>query len=103
MNCGRGEKLPALKAGGLYKTNCVDTFGFVEASPSLAFRDGEGTFPFSEKDDDQTRRAAALIPRGRQKRAIFLDAIPLHEVGLSNWPAPGFGLKGEQPRWQRSR
>jgi hypothetical protein len=33
------RKLPAQKAGGLYKT---ERRGFVEDSPSRAFRDGEG-------------------------------------------------------------
>jgi len=35
-------KLPAQKAGGLYKTKQDD---FVEAVPSRASRDGTGTFP----------------------------------------------------------
>jgi hypothetical protein len=38
--------MPAPKTGGLYKTNCRQQ-GFVEASPSRGFRDGEATFIFN--------------------------------------------------------
>ncbi len=38
------EQMPAPNAGGHYK--CNDDGGFVEASPSRAFREGEGTFLF---------------------------------------------------------
>jgi hypothetical protein len=41
---GKDEKLPAPKAGGLYKTHDTNEDGFVEASPSRVFRGGEGTF-----------------------------------------------------------
>src|SRR5882672_2693112 len=40
---GKDEKLPAPKAGGLYKTHNNNEDGFVEASPSRVFRGGEGT------------------------------------------------------------
>lgn len=40
------QKLPAHKTGGLYETNCSARKGFVEASPSRVFRDGEGRFRF---------------------------------------------------------
>jgi hypothetical protein len=37
---GMSSKLPAQNAGGRYKSNRLS--GFVAASPSRAFRDGEG-------------------------------------------------------------
>ena len=41
------KKLPAQKAGGLYKGNPQNVaMVFVEASPSRALRDGEGIFRF---------------------------------------------------------
>jgi hypothetical protein len=43
---GENEQMPAPKAGGLYKTNCSQRGGFVEATPSRVLRDGVGTFPF---------------------------------------------------------
>jgi hypothetical protein len=44
------KKLPAQKTGGLYKTNRRKGYGFVEASPSRALRDGEGTFVLNMND-----------------------------------------------------
>jgi hypothetical protein len=38
------QKLPAQKTGGLYKTSAAIRLGFVEATPSRAFRDGVGIF-----------------------------------------------------------
>ncbi|MCU1343113.1 MAG: hypothetical protein JWN92_2536 [Candidatus Acidoferrum typicum] len=45
--------MPAQKSGGLYKSNShqqisLITSGFVEASPSRDFRDGEGRFVASD-------------------------------------------------------
>ena len=58
-------QVPAQKTGGRYKGNGILHFGFVEASPSRAFRDGEGTFQF-KAERYQRVTSSALTTRLRR-------------------------------------
>jgi hypothetical protein len=46
LHLSKVEKMPAQNAGGHYET-WKHQRGFVEASPSRVFRDGEGSFQFT--------------------------------------------------------
>jgi len=62
FQCAKSEEqMPALNAGGLYK--CNDHGGFVEASPSRAFREGEGTFVFKLNYQRRVQRIDILSSR----------------------------------------